>query len=135
MRSILIGMLVAVGLAFVGTAPTLAAPASSAVISQAAAEMSPVTPASALSEVTRWALAPCGQEVAGAEPPTVRPSRVASWAREWQHALSEHHTIIGQKRLGPNPTGSEAYSILMLPIYRPRSGLPPLFRLRFAFIS
>jgi sorbitol-specific phosphotransferase system component IIBC len=45
MRSILIGMLVAVGLTFVGTAPTLAAPASSAVISQAAAEMSPVTQA------------------------------------------------------------------------------------------
>ena len=45
MRSILIGMLVAVGLAFVGTAPTLAAPASSAVVSQAAAEMSPVTQA------------------------------------------------------------------------------------------
>jgi hypothetical protein len=45
MRSILIGMLVAAGLTFVGTAPTLAAPASSAVISQAAAEMSPLTQA------------------------------------------------------------------------------------------
>ena len=48
MRSILIGMLVAAGLIFVGTAPTLAAPASCAVISQAAAEMSPMTQAAEL---------------------------------------------------------------------------------------
>ncbi len=45
MRSILIGMVLAAGLAFVGTAPTLAAPATGAVISQAATEMSPVTQA------------------------------------------------------------------------------------------
>ncbi len=43
MRSILIGMVVAAGFTLVGTAPTLAAPATGAVISQAAAEISPLT--------------------------------------------------------------------------------------------
>jgi hypothetical protein len=45
MRSIVIGMAVAAGLTFAGTAPTMAAPASCAAISQATAEMSPVTQA------------------------------------------------------------------------------------------
>ncbi len=43
MRAILIGMVVAAGVTVVGAAATLAAPTTGAVISQAAAESSPVT--------------------------------------------------------------------------------------------
>jgi hypothetical protein len=45
MRSVLIMTVAAIGLALVSTGPALSAPASCAVISQAAAGMSPVTQA------------------------------------------------------------------------------------------